>query len=139
METKSLIYALANRAKFIIDAKHIAKKHVIYMDTSSINYIAENVDIDAILRTRRYLDANKKIFLISLVNLWEIMLTSDRDQREYLYYVSQIIFNDRLLASPTDLLVRYMLCAYPKNAVNYSFFQTALFHEFGERWLITTM
>lgn len=54
--------------------------------------------------------------------LWEIMLNSDRDRADYMLLAAQALFDPILLATPSELTVRYLRCAYPKNKVNYDFF-----------------
>lgn len=63
--------------------------------------------------------------------LWEIMLSADRDRSDRMLLAAQALFDPLLLATPSELVVRYLRNAYPKNVVNYSFFSAS---RLGELW-----
>ncbi len=94
----------------------------IYLETSAFNYFLENYDLPAIELTREYQRRKGFIFVASPVLLWEIMLTADPEEADRMLLAAQALFDPLLLATPTELVVRYLLYAYPENLVNYSFF-----------------
>ncbi len=93
----------------------------VYFETSAFNYMLENIPQDTILNTRQYLESINKKWVTSPLALWEIMLTSDDDASDHLLFIAQSLFYPSLLAAPSELVVRYLRYAYPKNKINYSF------------------
>jgi hypothetical protein len=91
----------------------------IYLETSAFNYFADEFSLPDLELTRAYQRQKGVIFVTSPTLLWEIMLNSDRERADMLLLAAQALFDPVLLATPTELTVRYLQSAYPDNAVNY--------------------
>lgn len=98
------------------------KSRCIYLETSAFNYLVDNFEIPDLELTRAYQKRKGVIFLTSPVLLWEIMLNSDSERADRMLLAAQALFDPILLASPTELTVRYLKHAYPQNTINYSYF-----------------
>lgn len=96
--------------------------HRIYLETSAFNYFFENIAIPELELTRAYHKRKGVMFITSPVLLWEIMLNSNRQKADEMLLAAQTLFDPLLLATPTELAVRYLKHAYPNNTVNYSCF-----------------
>ena len=92
-----------------------------YFETSAANHLIKNTPQEVIFNTRQYLERQGKAWLISPMTLWEFMLTGDELDTERLLFVAQRLFCTELLATPTELIVRYLQHAYPNNRGNYSY------------------
>lgn len=96
-----------------------------YFETSALNYVLGNIPQEQILNTRAYLKSVNKNWLTSPVAIWEILLTSDDLETEKLIFTAQNLFYPTLLASPSELVVRYLKYAYPENKINYPVFSNS--------------
>ena len=104
------------------DLDRFCSLHRIYLETSTFNEMFERFDLNAFEITREYQRRQGVIFVASPVLLWEIMLVGDRDRADRMLLAAQLLFDSVLLATPAELIVRFLETAYPKNTVNYSFF-----------------
>jgi hypothetical protein len=50
---------------------------------------------------------------LSSVTIWEILLTSDEKKKEDILYLSQQLFFEKLLCSPSELIIKYILKGCP--------------------------
>lgn len=91
----------------------------IYLETSAFNYFADEFSLPDLELTRAYQRRKGVIFVTSPTLLWEIMLNSDREHADKLLLAAQALFDPVLLATPTELTVRYLQSAYPNNVINY--------------------
>lgn len=86
----------------------------IYLDTSSINYIHDNLRDD---EKKKWRDMTEKAFggqmVFSPISLFEI-LNSKIERKDDLIHTCQLLFDDRLLPTPTVILDRYVEQGCPK-------------------------
>ncbi len=94
----------------------------IYFETSALNHVIKNVSYDAIGDTRLYQRRRNKEFFLSPVTLWEIFASQDDTASDYLIFCAQQVFSKNILATPSEVIVRFLDHAYPKNRVNYNEF-----------------
>lgn len=81
-------------------------KHIIYLDTSGLNYLADNIkDFDYFREMKKHL--NFELYL-SPITLWEILLNGDDERKDYLIYWSQFNCSKELIKSPTELILDYI-------------------------------
>ena len=80
----------------------------IYLDTSSINFIHDNLHDD---EKRKWRDMTEKAFggqmVFSPISLFEI-LNSKTVRKDDLIHTCQLLFDDRLLPLPTEILDKYI-------------------------------
>lgn len=80
----------------------------IYLDTSSINYIHDNLRDD---EKKKWRDMTEKTFggqmVFSPISLFEI-LNSKTERKDDLIHTCQLLFDDNLLPTPTAILDRYV-------------------------------
>jgi len=103
----------------------------VYFDTSGFNYFSQRLDYRSFLGTRDLQKMRGRELFISPISLWEIMLTPSDETADFLVFSAQHLFSPDMLATPSELVVRYLKSAYPVNKVNYSFF-TQL--DIGHTW-----
>ena len=90
-----------------------------YFETSGFNHFLEALDFESFLNTRELQKLRGRKLYVSPITLWEIMLTSDDFNSDFLVFSAQNLFSEKLLATPTELIIRYLKNAYPENKVNY--------------------
>lgn len=69
--------------------------------------------------TREYQREKNVEFVLSPVALWEVLLSKDEEVADEIVFYAQQVFSERLLASPSEVVVRYLTKAYPENKTNY--------------------
>lgn len=94
----------------------------VYFETSALNYLIDNISHDSLLGTRDYQRKKGFELILSPVTLWEILLTKDMLVADELVFYAQQVFTGNLLASPSEILVRYLINAYPENKTNYQIY-----------------
>lgn len=102
-----------------------------YFETSGFNHLLRSLDFDVFLNTRELQLLNKNELCVSPVTLWELMLTSDDFKSDFLIFAAQNLFSKRLLATPTEIIIRYLTHAYPENKINYDIYTDL---EIGDLW-----
>lgn len=102
-----------------LEAKRFVRSRRLYLETSAFNFLAETIDLPDLELTRAFQRRKGAIFVTSPMLLWEIMLISDRDRADRMLLAAQALFDPVLLATPTELTVRFLHSAYPNNVVNY--------------------
>jgi hypothetical protein len=80
----------------------------IYLETSAFNYFADEFSLPDLELTRAYQRRKGVVFVTSPTLLWEIMLNTDRERADELLLAAQALFDPVLLATPTELTVRYL-------------------------------
>lgn len=81
-------------------------KHVIYLDTSGLNYLADKMkNFDYFSEMKTHL--NFELY-ISPITLWEILLNGNDERKDYLIYWSQFNCANELIKSPTELILDYI-------------------------------
>lgn len=102
-----------------------------YFETSGFNHLLNLIDFESFLNTRELQRIKNNELYVSPITLWEIMLTSDDFQSDFLVYSAQNLFSEKLLATPTEIITRYIRNSYSENKVNYDI-HTDL--EIGDLW-----
>lgn len=117
---------LSGKSKFLSN-----KEEYWYFETSGFNYFLKQIDYDAFLNSRELQELRQRKIMISPITLWEIMLTSDDFNSDFLVFSAQQFFTADLLATPSELVIRYLEKAYPENKVNYPIYTDL---QIGEIW-----
>ena len=88
-----------NCAARIAAWRHKTNRNIYYLETSGLNALADQVDdyhlFDFVKRSL------KVEFYISAIGVWEVLLNSNRQRKEYLLYWAQFNTSPYLLKSPT--------------------------------------
>jgi hypothetical protein len=80
----------------------------IYFETSAVNHMAGMFSWkDAVATKERQTEKGNRYYL-SPVTIWEILLTSNHQQRENLLFYCQHLFHEELVAGPSELIVGYI-------------------------------
>lgn len=90
-----------------------------YFETSGFNHLLKSIDFESFLNTRDLQKLKGNELYVSPITLWEIMLTSDDFNSDFLVYSAQNLFSKKLLATPTEIIIRYLRNSYPENKINY--------------------
>lgn len=90
-----------------------------YFETSGFNALMSVFDFDTFLNTRELNEKLDRELLVSPITIWEIMLTADDFDSDFLVFRAQNVFHKDLLATPSELIIRFLNNAYPENKVNY--------------------
>ena len=90
-----------------------------YFETSGFNHLLKSIDFESFLNTRELQKLKGNELYASPITLWEIMLTSDDFNSDFLVFSAQNLFSKKLLATPTEIIIRYLKNAYPENKINY--------------------
>jgi len=83
----------------------------IYYETSSVNYLFDNVFSNpnfSSIATKKLQKQKGRKWQISNVTLWEIFLTKDRQRRNDLFDFSRCLFYDTLISSPEEIIINYI-------------------------------
>jgi hypothetical protein len=81
-------------------------KHIIYLDTSGLNYLADKVkSFDDFSKIKNHLNFE---FYLSPITLWEILLNGNDERKDYLIYWSQFNCANNLIKSPTELILDFI-------------------------------
>lgn len=81
-------------------------RNIFYLDTSALNFLADNVkDFDFLAGMKEKL---KFDLFLSPVSLWEVLLNSNAERREYLIYWAQFNCASKLIKSPAEIIVEYI-------------------------------
>lgn len=88
-----------------------------YFETSAVNYIADmifnNPDFGSLATRKLQIEKGRK-WQISNVALWEIFLTKDEDRRYYLFDLSRCLFYEKLISSPEEIIINYIISGCPR-------------------------
>jgi len=101
----------------------------VYFETSAFNYLLKSIRFESFLNTRELQRRRGRQLFVSPVTLWEAMLTGK--DPDFLLFAAQNLFSEQMLAAPSEIIVRYLLNAYPENKVNYKIFTDL---ELGNIW-----
>ncbi len=85
----------------------------IYFETSALNSFAEKHTIQDAIATKAFQNTRGRGWYLSPVVLWEVLLTSNEEDRERLIHFAQHLFEPDLLPSPEELIVRYVETGCP--------------------------
>jgi hypothetical protein len=79
-----------------------------YFDTSAINYLYSRLSINDASATKGFQKLRGRKWMLSPINIWEILLTSDDSKKEEIIHFCQHLFHEELLPSPEELLIAYI-------------------------------
>lgn len=102
----------------------------VYFETSAFNYFLNALRWESLLGTRELQKKLGRELYISPVTAWELMLSRQIDS-DFMLYAAQNLFSPNMLATPGEIVTRYLRNAYPKNEVNYNYFTD---QEIGKVW-----
>jgi hypothetical protein len=91
------------------------------METSAVNHLADKYTWADAVATKGLQNTKGNIWYLSPVTLWEIMLTQDKTKREQIIFYCQHLFDERLIGSPTELIVNYINAGCPEIQKPYDF------------------
>lgn len=106
-----------------------------YFETSGFNYLLSSIDFGSFLNTRELQHLRGRQLYMSPITLWEVMLTSDDIKSDFLIFSAQNLFFKKMLATPTELMTRYLRHSYAANKIDYDIY-TGL--EIGKIWSMMT-
>lgn len=101
----------------------------IYFETSAMNYFFDNRTIADAIATKAFQNINGRGWYISPVVLWEMLLTTNENRRENLLYFSQHLFQEDLLPSLEELIVKYIESGCPHEQTRYPLISQGFFSE----------
>ena len=79
---------------------------VFYLDTSGLNFLADHVkDFEMLASAKKHLGFD---LYLSPIGLWEILLNTKDDRRDYIIYWAQFNCSKSLLKSPTEIIIQYI-------------------------------
>jgi hypothetical protein len=99
----------------------IPDNSIIYLETSAINYLAKKYSWKDGKATKIYHKLKGTKFYISNVTIWEVLLTSDEELREKLIFYLQNIGHEKLINSPSEFIINYILNGCPISENRYDF------------------
>lgn len=80
----------------------------VYFETSAINAFAKKHSIADAIATKAFQKARGRMWCISPITIWEILLTEDEHHKEDLIILCQHLFHEDLLPSPEELVVEFI-------------------------------
>ena len=95
----------------------VRDNNVFYLETSSINYLVDNINIDSI---KQVIDRKSIKFYISVVTISEILMTKKYERKESLIDCIKELCDIELLVSPTEIVLNYIKHGMPKNEPYYN-------------------
>ncbi len=93
----------------------------IYLETSAVNYFADNYNWQDALATKGLQNVKGNLWYLSPVTLWEILLTSNIEKRENIIFFCQHLFHEKLLNSPSEFIINYINSGCPLIEKKYDF------------------
>lgn len=111
-----------------INLKKRMKNKVIYLETSAINYLAslnnsENAYEDSIA-TRQYHQERGNRLMVSVVSIWEILMTSNEIERERLISFMQNALYPKLIFAPSEIIINFIEAGCPVDEPGKSIYTT---------------
>lgn len=86
-------------------------RNIFYVDTSGLNFLADHIkEFEAFAELKKHLGFE---LYLSPITLWEILLNSNVDRKEYLIYWAQFNCAGNLLKSPTEIIIEYIMLGCP--------------------------
>lgn len=101
------------------DWDRFLSSHRLYLETSAFNRLFDRFSVPELEIVRDQQRQKGLIFVTSPMLLWEIMLVSDRDRADAMLMGAQALFDPVLLATPTEIVVRYLEEAYGRDDILY--------------------
>jgi len=93
----------------------------VYFETSAVNYLANKYKWNDAVTTKAFQSVRGNKWYLSPVTIWEILLTSDEIKKEKIIYYSQHLFFEKLLNSPSELIINFILSGCPQEEKKYDF------------------
>ena len=108
------------------------QKSLFYLDTSGLNFLADHVrDFDFLAEMKNYLGFE---LYLSSITLWEILLNSDEERRDYLIYWAQFNCSQHLVKSPTEIILDYLQANCPQKSRKIFFDAPYTNQQIGKTW-----
>jgi len=86
-------------------------RSMFYLDTSALNFLADHVkDFDALASAKKHLGFE---LYLSPIGLWEILLNSNDERKDYIIYWAQFNCSKFLVKSPTEIIIEYIKSGCP--------------------------
>jgi len=130
-EVKKSIRNLRISLSYFLNRKRRMRNKVIYLETSAVNYLASISSYEDALATRKYHTEMKNKYMISVVTLWEILMTSNENEREKIIFFIQNALYNELIFSPSELIINFINSGCPTFEPTKSIY-TKL--QIGETW-----
>ena len=86
----------------------IPDNSVIYLDTSAVNFLCDNLSLRDAAATKLYHARKGTKFYISSTVIWEILATKNDEQRELLIAFMQNLCYEKLINSPSEFILNYI-------------------------------
>jgi len=86
---------------------------IVYFETSAINKFAENRPIGDAIATKELQQEKGRRWLISIVTLWEIFLTTNKEKAKRLIDFSRFLFDEDLIGSPEEFITNFVSTGCP--------------------------
>ncbi len=99
----------------------LAPNTPIYLETSAVNYLADRYTWADGKATKVYHKIKDTRFYVSPVTIWEILLTNNEERKESLIHYLQNIGYEKLLNSPSEFIINYLLAGCPIVEKHYDF------------------
>lgn len=99
----------------------IPDKSVIYLDTSAVNFLCDNLSLRDAAATKLYHARKGTRFYISSTVIWEILSTRNDEQREILIAFMQNLCYEKLINSPSEFILNYIKAGCPLEETPYDF------------------
>lgn len=112
--TYTILFILLLGIIIFVLSKKLKKGKIIYLETSAINHLAQiSSEADAIA-TKKYHIKQGNTLLVSVVSIWEILMTSDDTKRENLIFYMQSALYNKLIFSPSELIINFIEAGCPE-------------------------
>lgn len=92
---------------------------LVYFETSAINRFAKNRTVADAIATKELRRNKRRRWVVSIVSLWEIFLTTQEDERAQLIDFSRFLFDENLISSPEELVVNFVDAGCPLHERKY--------------------
>lgn len=93
----------------------------IYFETSAVNKLAAELSIEDAIATKAYQHVRGNRWYLSPATIWEILITTDKKERENIIQISQHLFHEKLLRSPSELIIQFIINGCPIEEDKYDF------------------
>lgn len=86
---------------------------IFYFETSAVNKFFENRTIEDAIATKQLQKEKGRKWRISVVTLWELFLTNEKEKHLKLFDFCRCLFDEYLMPSPEELIVNYLNSGCP--------------------------
>lgn len=109
-----LIISLILVIVYLIFRSKRMKGKIIYLETSAINHLAEISSEPDAIATRQYHNEKGNKLMVSVVSIWEVLMTSNEIEREKLVFYMQNALYPKLIFSPSELIINFIKAGCPE-------------------------